>query len=85
MPLTSVQLWVDKILEPVPTDLESAAHVSYYQQGGRGHWAVHNTSPQSFITTFSYSLANNLGYFYFLFDSANNRIKIIILIQVLLA
>ena len=40
MPLTSVQLWVDKILEPVPTDLESAAHVSYYQQGGRGHWVV---------------------------------------------
>ena len=26
-------------------------------QGGRGHWAVCYTSPQSFKTTFSYSLA----------------------------
>ena len=26
-------------------------------QGGKGHWAVYNTSPQSLIIMFSYSLA----------------------------
>ena len=26
-------------------------------QGGRGHWTVYYTSPQSIIITFSYSLA----------------------------
>ncbi len=29
------------------------------RQGGRGHWAVYHTSPQSFIM-FSYSLVNKL-------------------------
>ena len=29
-------------------------------QGGRGHWAVYFTSPQSFLITFSYSLAQQL-------------------------
>ena len=28
-----------------------------YMQGGRGHWAVYNISPQSFILTISYLLA----------------------------
>ena len=28
-----------------------------YKQGGRGHWAVYYTSPQSFIITLSNSLA----------------------------
>ena len=29
-------------------------------QGGRGHWTVYYTSPQSFIVKFSYSLAQQL-------------------------
>ena len=29
-------------------------------QGGRGQWAVHYTSPQSFIITFSNSIAQKL-------------------------
>ena len=31
-----------------------------YFQGGRGFWAVNNTSPQGFIIMFSYSLAQEL-------------------------
>ena len=33
-------------------------------QGGRGHWAVYYTSPESFETKFSYSLAQLLWGFY---------------------
>ena len=29
-------------------------------KGGTGHWAVYYTSPESFILTFSYSLASKL-------------------------
>ena len=31
-----------------------------YIQGGRGHWTVHYTSPQSFIVKFSYLSAGQL-------------------------
>ena len=33
-------------------------------QGGRGHGTVFYTSPQSFMITFSYSLAYKFGDFY---------------------
>ena len=35
----------------------------YQDQGGRGHWTENYTGIQSFITTVSYSLVNNFGYF----------------------
>ena len=35
-------------------------YVSIRNQGERGHWAVYYTSPQSFIITFSYLLAQQL-------------------------
>ena len=31
-----------------------------------GQWAVYYTSPQSILTTFSYSLAKNFGYLYWI-------------------
>ena len=41
---------------------------SIFHQGGRGHWAVYFTSPQSFIVTFSFSLAKQLWGFLLNFD-----------------
>ena len=32
----------------------------HFREGGDGHWAVDYTSPQSFITTNSYSLAQQI-------------------------
>ena len=46
---------------------------SVTKQREGGQWAVFYTSPQSFIITFSYSLANNFGDFseFLLVDSLN--------------
>ena len=38
----------------------------YWQKGGGRYWAVHYTSPQSFMITFSYSLALETFYWTFI-------------------
>ena len=44
-----------------PTNIEMGqqgrSETYIFVQGGRGHWALYYTSPQSFIIKFSYSLA----------------------------
>ena len=35
-----------------------------YTQGGKGHWAVYYTSPQSFLIPFFYSRAQNFDDFH---------------------
>ena len=39
-------------------------YVSGMVQGGRGHWTVYYTSPQSFIIAFLIRWPNNFGDFY---------------------
>ena len=40
--------------------LEATDDIQMTNQGGRGHWAVYYTSPQTFILLFSYSLAQQI-------------------------
>ena len=46
--------------------------IKFLSQRERGQWTVYNTSPQSFIITFSYSLTSvNFEWLFHLFECSN--------------
>ena len=59
---THRKLKLKKIVEPNLMVLPIKLIPSDITKGGRGHWAVYYSSPQSFIVTFSY-LLTTLGTF----------------------